>query len=73
MKQIFLSLAVFSILFFIYFMYERSDIFLEIFKGRPYSQIPFSDLLKPLVLGVMSLLFLNIYRKTPSKTVNHEK
>jgi len=73
MKYLFLLLATISILFSLYFFFERSDIFIEIFNGRPFSQIPFRELLKPILLSFLGIFFLYIFRKQTSKTENNEK
>ena len=67
MKDTFLLLSIISLLFSLYFFYERIDIFIETFQGRPLSQIPFNDLLKPILLTALCFFFLYIYRKQSSK------
>ena len=73
MKYIFLLLAIISLLFSLYFFFERSDIFIEIFNERPVNQIPFSEFIKPILLSILGIFFLYIFRKQTSKTENNEK
>ncbi|MFN8354949.1 MAG: hypothetical protein U0Y10_10915 [Spirosomataceae bacterium] len=73
MKNIFLLLTILSLLFSLYFLYERADIFVEIFRGRPFNQIPLNELIKPTLLVALGFFFLYIFRKRPTKTQNNEK
>jgi hypothetical protein len=73
MKYLSLLLAIISLLFSVYFFIERSDIFLEIFNGRPFNQIPFSEMLKPILLLILGIFFFYIFRKQTSNNQNNEK
>ena len=72
MKYLSLLLAILSLLFSIYFFTERSDIFIEAFNGRPFNQIPFSDLLKPILLLILGIFFYYIFRKQTSNNQNNQ-
>jgi hypothetical protein len=72
MKYVYLLLAIIALLFSLYFFYERTDLFVEIFNGRPLSQIPLGELLKPIILAILGIFFIYIYRKQPSKTPENE-
>lgn len=72
MKYVYLLLAIIALLFSLYFFYERNDLFVEIFNGRPLSQIPLEELLKPIILAILGVFFIYFYRKQPTKTPDNE-
>jgi hypothetical protein len=71
MKYIYLLLGTICILFSIYYFFETSDIFIDIFE-RGFTRTNKSDLLKPAFILLIGLFFFYIYNKQLKNSTNEK-